>query len=59
MTELGTITDGHTVRLERVFPVSADQLWAYLTTAEGLRRWIADGRSDPREPSCGSSITAV
>jgi uncharacterized protein YndB with AHSA1/START domain len=47
MTQLGTITDGHTVRLERVFPVSPDQLWAYLTTPDGLRRWMAEGQIGP------------
>jgi uncharacterized protein YndB with AHSA1/START domain len=62
MTELGTITGGHTVRLERVFPLSAGQLWAYLTSAEGLRRWIAEGHIGPEEaelrfPDNGDAIT--
>lgn len=47
MTELGTITDGHTVCLERVFPVSVAQLWAYLTTPDGLSRWLAEGQIGP------------
>jgi uncharacterized protein YndB with AHSA1/START domain len=47
MTNLRTITDHGTVRLERVYPVDADTLWSYLTTKDGLSRWIADGEIGP------------
>jgi uncharacterized protein YndB with AHSA1/START domain len=48
VSDYGTITDDSaTVRLERVFLIPAEQLWAYLTTPEGLRRWIAEGRIGP------------
>jgi uncharacterized protein YndB with AHSA1/START domain len=44
----GTIAaDSATVRLERVFLIPVEQLWAYLTTPEGLRRWIAEGQIGP------------
>ena len=47
MTDFAMISDDGAVRLERAFPVSVDQLWAYLTTPDGLRRWIADGQIGP------------
>ena len=48
MSDYGTITDDSaSVRLERVFPIPAEHLWAYLTTPEGLRRWIAEGQIGP------------
>jgi uncharacterized protein YndB with AHSA1/START domain len=47
MSDFGTLIDGHTVRFERVFPLSIDQLWAYLTSADGLRRWLAEGQIGP------------
>lgn len=47
MTDYATISDDGTVRLERAFPISVDQLWAYLTTPAGLRRWIAEGHINP------------
>jgi uncharacterized protein YndB with AHSA1/START domain len=47
MTDYATINDDGTVRLERCFPVPVDQLWAYLTTPDGLRRWVADGQIGP------------
>jgi len=44
----GSITDDSaTVRLERVFPIPAEQLWAYLTTPKGQHRWIAEGQIGP------------
>ena len=47
MTDYGEISDDGTVRLERAFPIPVDQLWAYLTTPDGLRRWIAEGQIGP------------
>jgi uncharacterized protein YndB with AHSA1/START domain len=47
LTGYAAISDDGTVRLERAFPIPVDQLWAYLTTADGLRRWIADGQIGP------------
>jgi uncharacterized protein YndB with AHSA1/START domain len=47
MTDLGTIIDGHTVRFERVFPLPPEGLWAYLTSPDGLSRWLADGHIGP------------
>ena len=46
MTDLGTITGG-VVRLERRFPVDVQTLWSYLTSKDGLSRWIADGEIGP------------
>ena len=31
------------MRFERSFPASVDSLWAYLTSPEGLRAWLAEG----------------
>lgn len=47
MTELGSITDRGTVRIERTYPVDADVLWTYLTTRDGLNSWMADGEIGP------------
>lgn len=47
MTDYAAITADGTVRLERAFPIPVDQLWAYLTTQDGLSRWIADGQIGP------------
>ncbi|HEY3953665.1 MAG TPA: SRPBCC family protein [Streptosporangiaceae bacterium] len=47
MTDYAAITIDGTVRLERAFPIPVDQLWAYLTTPDGLARWIADGQIGP------------
>ncbi|TCO23288.1 uncharacterized protein YndB with AHSA1/START domain [Kribbella steppae] len=51
MTNLGTITSRGTVRLERVYPVDTGTLWSYLTTKDGLSRWIADGEIGPERVS--------
>ncbi|MFT4028700.1 MAG: SRPBCC family protein [Protaetiibacter sp.] len=45
------VLDGHTVRFQRLFPVTVEQLWAYLTSADGLTRWIADGEIGPSRAS--------
>jgi uncharacterized protein YndB with AHSA1/START domain len=47
VSTFATIVENNTVRLERVFPISVEQLWVYLTTPEGLRRWIAEGEIGP------------
>jgi len=47
MSAFGTILNHHTVRFERVFPISIERLWDYLTTAEGLRNWLAEGTIGP------------
>jgi uncharacterized protein YndB with AHSA1/START domain len=47
MPDLGSIIDGHTVRFERLFPLAAEDLWAYLTSRDGLSRWLADGHIGP------------
>jgi uncharacterized protein YndB with AHSA1/START domain len=47
MTDYAAISDDGTVRLERAFPVPVEQMWAYLTTPDGLRRWVADGQIGP------------
>jgi uncharacterized protein YndB with AHSA1/START domain len=60
----GSITNGDTVRLERDFAPTPDELWAYLTTPEGLSRWIAEGHIGPEHAELrfldnGSEITGV
>jgi uncharacterized protein YndB with AHSA1/START domain len=47
MSDLGTIVDGHTVRFERIFSLPPDRLWEYLTSLDGLSRWLADGHIGP------------
>jgi uncharacterized protein YndB with AHSA1/START domain len=47
VSDLGSIVNGDTVRLERDFPFTADKLWAYLTAPDGLRAWIAEGDIGP------------
>lgn len=47
MNVFGSITHGDTVQLVRDFPLTADELWAYLTTPDGLSRWIAEGHIGP------------
>ncbi|HWG85429.1 MAG TPA: SRPBCC family protein [Deinococcales bacterium] len=38
-----TLEDSRTVRIERYLPGPIERLWAYLTRAEHLRTWLADG----------------
>jgi len=61
MSRYATIVDGRTVRFEREFPISVEQLWTYLTSPAGLRTWLADGHIGPdgaelRFENNGSSI---
>jgi uncharacterized protein YndB with AHSA1/START domain len=43
MLEPFTLQDDRTVRIERYLPGPIERLWAYLTRAEYLRTWLADG----------------
>jgi uncharacterized protein YndB with AHSA1/START domain len=43
MLEPFRLQDEHTVQIERVLPGPLERLWAYLTRAEHLRTWLADG----------------
>jgi uncharacterized protein YndB with AHSA1/START domain len=61
MSTTASIFEGHTVRFERIFPASVDRLWAYVTSPEGLRAWLAEGaigpeRVDLRFANNGSEI---
>jgi uncharacterized protein YndB with AHSA1/START domain len=48
LADLGKVVNEHTVRFERVLPVSADRVWQYLTTPECLSRWLATATLEPR-----------
>ncbi len=48
MTNLELITEGHTLSFDCTLPATAERTWSYLTQAEGLRTWLADGSLEPR-----------
>jgi uncharacterized protein YndB with AHSA1/START domain len=48
MTNLGLITEGHTLSFDCALPATTERTWSYLTQAEGLRAWLADGSLEPR-----------
>jgi uncharacterized protein YndB with AHSA1/START domain len=35
------VINGHTLRIERDLPGPIERVWSYLTTADGMERWIA------------------
>lgn len=41
--EFGTLTDGRTLRLERLLPGPIERVWAYLTDPAKRRLWLAAG----------------
>jgi uncharacterized protein (TIGR02246 family) len=43
MPEQVSLQDSRTVQIERVLPGPLERLWDYLTRAEHLRTWLADG----------------
>jgi uncharacterized protein (TIGR02246 family) len=48
MLEPFSLQDQHTVQIERVLPGPLERLWDYLTRAEHLRTWLADGDVPPQ-----------
>jgi uncharacterized protein YndB with AHSA1/START domain len=48
MLEPFSLQDDRTVRIERVLPGPLERLWDYLTRAEHLRTWLADGDVPPQ-----------
>jgi uncharacterized protein YndB with AHSA1/START domain len=48
MLEPFSLQDDRTVQIERVLPGPLERLWAYLTRAEHLRTWLADGDVPPQ-----------
>ena len=49
MNDRGTITNGDTVRFERMLPGPIERVWAYLTEGPLLTTWLAeDGAIPPR-----------
>ncbi|MGH3386645.1 MAG: SRPBCC family protein [Nocardioidaceae bacterium] len=48
MIDLGTFLDSGTVQLNVVLPATAERVWQFLTTPEGLRTWLAEGSIDPQ-----------
>jgi uncharacterized protein YndB with AHSA1/START domain len=47
MQKFSTVIDKATIRFERLFPVPATILWDYLTKADYLAMWLADGDIPP------------
>ncbi len=43
MSRLFLLQDDHTVQIERTLPGPLERVWNYLTKAEHLRTWLADG----------------
>ncbi len=43
MPEQFSLQDSRTIQIERVLPGPLERLWDYLTRAEHLRTWLADG----------------
>jgi uncharacterized protein YndB with AHSA1/START domain len=48
MNSFGQITDGHTVRFERILPCSLEMAWSYLTQPGRLVTWLAEGTIELR-----------
>ena len=48
MINLGIIIDRQTVSLDCTLPGTAERAWFYLTRAEGLSAWLAEGEVEPR-----------
>ena len=45
---LGQLTAPRTIRFERIFPASVDEVWQHITSEKQLATWIADATVDLR-----------
>lgn len=48
MIDFGTFLDTGTVQLNVVLPATAERVWQFLTTPQGLRSWLAEGSIGPQ-----------
>lgn len=46
--QLGRLTDGHVLQMQRRLPGPIERVWSYLTDSELRRQWLASGVMDLR-----------